>query len=138
MKKYLLAAAALSVIASPSFAITATGTAWGCTSYTSTNTNWCVAKITSGTTATQLGVVTVDPNKRVYTFATGASAVNGVSTTYNLKMNGNATGTVNVSNTAAGNPAEFVVPYFNTITVSVSTPSNISSTNSLIYTIIEK
>ena len=137
MNKYLLTAAALSVIASPAFAITTTGTAWGCTDY-STETNWCVAKVTSATTADQLGVVKVDPNKSVYTFATGAAAVNGVSTTYNLKLNGNATGAVNVSNTAAGNPAAFTVPYFNTMAVSVSAPATISSTNSLIYTVIEK
>lgn len=146
MKK-ILSLLALTALATPAMALDASlgSSAWACGDLATTGVNqtastarYCTAKVTSATTATQLGNLQVNPVKAIYTFTAGPAAINTVSSTWNLKLSGAPVGNATVSNTAAGNPAAYPVVYFNTMTVSVSTPATISSTNALQITVVEK
>lgn len=147
MKNLKLAAIALATVtAGQALALTpGNATAWGgpgCNNAQSSDAGfkYCWTNYTSGTTAAQLGTVTVSPAKHIY-LAVGVSgtALSGLVTpTVSLKLGTRTISTLSVSATTAGNVVDLGnVPYFNAIGVSTTNPATISSTNSLLFSIIE-
>ena len=115
-------------------------TLWACGSTTG-NMNYCTAKVTSGTTAAQLGTLNVDPTKqaRVVFTANDAAVSSLVTSTISLKLKGKAVGSVSsVSATSAGNVITLGFPgWYDGASVSVTAPAAISATNSLQVTVTQ-
>ncbi len=150
MKKAYIASLALGMVAltGTASALGNTGAAWGgsgCGGEQSTTTGfrYCVASMTSGTTATQLGKQTVYPNKQIYIVAgISGTLVSGTGTnvtpTITYYLGNRVVATQNISVSTAGNIVNpGVVPYFNALSISQSVPTNISATNSVLLSIIE-
>lgn len=144
MKKLFLTVA-LTALAGSALALGNTGTAFGgsgCGGEQSVTSGfrYCIATITSGTTATQLGKQTVYPNKQIFVVGgTTSSALSGLVTpTISLYLGNRVVATQSISVTTAGNVVNLGnVPYFNGLSVSTSTPSTISSTNAFTFSVIE-
>ncbi len=115
-------------------------TLWACNTTTG-GMNFCTAKVTSGTTATQLGTLNVDPTKQArVVFTANDSAVSSlVTSTITLKLKGKSVGAVSsVSATSAGNVITLGFPgWYDGASVSVTVPSAISATNSLQVTVTQ-
>ena len=93
---------------------------------------------TSGTTATQLGTINVDPGRQVSVVATGTSALANVVTPTITFYNGSvAVGSLSISNSTAVNAVTFAKPHFTSMVISTSNPALISATNALTIGVIE-
>lgn len=142
--KYFLTAA-LVLASGSAAALGNTGSAFGGTGCggipaTTTGFKFCIASITSGTTVAQLGKQTIYPNKQVYLVGgvSGTAIAGLVTPTISLYLGNRIIATENISVTTAGNVVNLgSVPYFNALSISTSTPSTISSTNALIFSVIE-
>lgn len=137
--------AGLSVAAGSAMALGNTGAAWsglacGGDQSQVTGFRYCMANITSGTTATQLGKQTIFPNKDVYVVGgvNGSALAGLVTPTISLYLGNKIVATQSISVTTVGNVVNLgAVPYFNGLSVSVSTPGIISATNAAVISIIE-
>lgn len=102
--------------------------------------NYCMATITGSTTSAQLGKQTIYPSKQVFLVATASgTAISGLVTpTVSLYLGNRVVATTNISVTTAGNVVNLgAVPYFNGLSISTTNPSTISSTNAILYSVIE-
>lgn len=142
MKKLLTAAMLL--VAPATFAIDVSNTtAWTCAQpafFGVSNLGYCGVTINSGTTAATLGAISVVPSKNIFVSvrADQAAVAGLVTPTLNLSLGGVQVGSLSVSSSLAGNVVNLgAVPYFDAVTISVSTPAVISATNTLRLTVIE-
>jgi len=147
MKKLLALSLLGLFIAGQASALNTTGSVWSCpppaNQANQPGYQWCRTTITSGTTATQLGTLNVNPKQlTMFTFGVSGSAVSGLVTpTINYYVGNRVVATQNVSATSAGNVVVPLMnlnsgtPLFTAISISQSTPSLISSTNGLVVTV---
>lgn len=105
--------------------------------------HYCTGVISSATTAAQIGRIQVYPSKQVWlSGGVSGSAISGLVTPTVIYYLGNRqVATQNISVTTAGNlvnpNSPINVPFFDSLTISQSTPTLISSTNAIIFSVIE-
>lgn len=143
MKKYLLTLGLLGLASAP-YALGNTGSVWagqGCGGEqpSTVGFRYCMANISSVTTVTQLGKQTVYPNKQIYIVGGISGTVSGVVTpTVTLYLGNRPVAQQTVSLTTAGNVVNLgSVPYFNGMTVSISTPGLLGTSQSALISVIE-
>jgi len=138
MNKIFATAALLMGVVASANAIEPSGTTiWGCAKpgAVSSKFGYCAVNITSATTSAQLGQIQIDPRKVVYTAIRSSVAL---SPTINYSLNNVTVYSLTVSASTTPqivNPAP--VPFYDAITISMSTPSSISATNAISMTVIE-
>lgn len=148
MKKLISLTLGAAVLAGSAFAVgpfgppKASGFIWQCNpnpNGAQTGLQWCRTNITSGTTATQLSSVNINPAQHVYVSAgvSGSGVANVVTPTLSFSLGGKVVGTQNISVSTAPNVVDLGnVPYFDAISVSETQPTLISASNGLFITII--
>lgn len=142
MKKYLLTFA-LAALAGSSYAATySNGTVWSgktCAPNAPAGFGACVANVTSVTTVGQLGRVYIDTSKNVWFSGTVSGTTGIVTPTVNLYLGSQLIGQQSVSLTTTGNIVGFPLnkPYFDNITVSISTPGLLGTSQSAVMGIIQ-
>lgn len=145
MKTRILLTGLLALTAASTFALGNTGAAWNgeqCGGSQGSNTSgfrYCMTAATSVTTVTQLGKQTIYPNKQVFVVGGISGTTNFVVTpTISLYLGNRVVGTQTISLTTTGNVVNLgSVPYFNGLSVSLTTPANLGTSQSAVISIIE-
>lgn len=139
MKNFVLALTALAGLSAPAFALTPTGSAQDC-NLNNSMFQYCISRINSVTTVAQLGKITYDPvTTRIYVVGTNSGTVSGVVTpTLNLYLGNKLVASQSVSLTTSGNVVNMgAIPYFDGMSVSISTPGLLGTSQSAVISIIQ-